>query len=210
LFGSAMMSEGEALDGPFDSLDSAPSSFLGKSYDTHDDDKSKARFTASSKFSSSRPTLSKPKWLSKSSKSDTSDIAIAYSPPSAPPAERLSSETGTQPLSLRTKALIDLQTSDGCFVLNPTLATFLGVSITVLEAKLKCFAPSNAGLTQEQKGKVWATLLAIKLFETQLAGERSVWQLVVDKARAWIRESGIVSDTDLKELEKLVGEVLGA
>jgi hypothetical protein len=204
------MSEGEALDNPFDSLDSAPSSFLGKSYDTHDDDKSKARFTTSSKLPSSRPTLSKPKWLSKSSKSDTSDIAIVYSPPSGPPAERLSSETGTQPLSLRTKALIDLQTSDGCFVLNPTLATFLGVSITVLKAKLECFAPSNVGLTQEQKRKVWATMLAIKLFETQLAGERSVWQLVVDKARAWIRYSAIVSDTDLKELEKLVGEVLGA
>jgi hypothetical protein len=58
-FGSAVMSEGEALDNPFDSLDLAPSSFLGKSYDTHDDDKSKARFTTSSKLPSSRPTLSK-------------------------------------------------------------------------------------------------------------------------------------------------------
>jgi len=148
--------------------------------------------------------------LSRRSKSDTSDIAIVYSPSSAPPAERLSSETETQPLSLRTKALIDLQTSKGCFVLNPTLATFLSVSITVLDAKLECFAPSNVGLTQEQKRKVWVTMLAIKLFETQLAGERSVWQLVVDKARAWIRYSAIVSDTDLTELEKLVGEVLGA
>ncbi len=47
--------------------------------------------------------------------------------------------------------------------------------------------PSDAGLSLEHRKKVWATVLAIKLFETQLAGERSVWQLVVDKGRAWMK-----------------------
>jgi hypothetical protein len=149
------------------------------------------------------------KWWSKGSKFGTPDIAIAYSPSSAPPAERLASESGAQPLSLRTKALIDLQTFEGCFVLDPALATLLGVSITDLEAQLSCFTPSNAGLSQEHKRSVWATMLAIKFFETQLAGERSVWQLVVDKAKAWLDESAIVGDADVKELERLVGEVLG-
>jgi len=94
-------------------------------------------------------------------------------------------------------------------VLDPALATLLGVSITDLEAQLSCFTPSNAGLSQEHKRSVWATMLAIKFFETQLAGERSVWQLVVDKAKAWLDESAIVGDADVKELERLVGEVLG-
>jgi hypothetical protein len=146
---------------------------------------------------------------SKGSKFSTPDIAITYSPSNAPPAERLSSETGPQPLSLRTGALINLQTSEGCFVLDPALAALLCVSITVLEAKLSCFTPSNVGFSPERKRSIWATMLAIKLFETQLAGERSIWQLVVDKARTWMRESAIVGDADINELEKLVGEVLG-
>jgi hypothetical protein len=147
--------------------------------------------------------------LSKRSKSDTPDIAITYSPSRAPPAERLSSEPGTQPLSLRTKALIDLQTSEGCFVLDPELAVLLGVSITVLEERLRFFSLNNVGLSQGNNRSVWATVLAIKLFEIQLAGERSVWQLVVDKARLWMRESAIVGDADAKKLEKLARIVLG-
>ena len=60
--------------------------------------------------------------------------------------------------------------------------------------------------------KVWATVLAIKLFETQLAGERSVWQLMVDKARAWmggVVAAGVVGVEDITRLEKMAGEVLG-
>jgi len=57
------------------------------------------------------------------------------------------------------------------------------------------------------KGSVWATVLAIKLFETQLAG-RSVWQLVMDKVRAWMRELGTAGDADVEQLEMLAGEVL--
>lgn len=146
--------------------------------------------------------------MSKGDKSSNSNISIAYSPPSAPPAERLVSETEAQPLSLRTKALIDLQTFEGCFVFNQTLAASLGVSITDLEAKLSRFMPSDMELSQERRRSVWATVLAIRLFETQLVGERNVWQLVVDKAKAWLQESGIVNDTDVQELEMLAKEVL--
>jgi hypothetical protein len=44
------------------------------------------------------------------------------------------------------------------------------------------------------------------VFETQLARERDVWGLVVDKARAWVRT--MMVDGDVKALAKLVGEVL--
>ncbi len=136
-----------------------------------------------------------------------SEMSISYSPSSTPPPERLSADTGAQPLSSRTKTLIDLQTFEGCFVLDSALATLLGVSISVLEASL--IWPGNVGLSPERRKKVWATVLAIKLFETQLVGERSVWQLVVDKARAWIGGLAGVGVEDLTQLEKMAGEVLG-
>src|SRR5258708_40289832 len=102
------------------------------------------------------------------------DIGISYSPSSAPPKERLSADTGAQPLSSRARSLIDLQTFEGSFVLDSALATLLGVSITVLEAKLTELPGNVAGLNAERRKKVWATALAIKLFETQLGAERSV------------------------------------
>jgi hypothetical protein len=107
-----------------------------------------------------------------------------------------------QPLS-RTKALVDIQTYEGTFELDSELAALLGVSIKDLEAKLVAF--NGGGLTQEQKRKVWATVIAIMVFETQLAGEKDVWGLVVDKARAWV--SNMVENVEA--LEKLAGEVLG-
>lgn len=133
------------------------------------------------------------------------DINILYSPSSTPPLERFFA--GAQSLSSRTKTLIDLQTFEGCFVLDSALATLLGVSLWVLEARLISSVPTNTGLDPERRKTVWATILAIKMFETQLAGERSVWHLVVDKARAWIAGVGI---EDISQFEKMAGEVLGA
>ena len=80
-----------------------------------------------------------------------------------------------------------------------------------LEAKLAmCFVSGGGNLTslsEEQKRKVWATVFAIKVFVTQLAGERDVWGLVVDKAKVWVRT--MMGDGDVKVLEKLAGKVLG-
>jgi hypothetical protein len=112
---------------------------------------------------------------------------------------------GAQPISPRTEALIDIQTYEGSFELDSTLAALLGVSMPDLEAKLATFAMLSGGsLSEEQKRKVWATVFAIKVFETQLAGERDVWELVVDKAWAWVRT--VMRDGDVKALER---EVLG-
>jgi len=136
-----------------------------------------------------------------------------YTLSNAPLAARLSSpKTGVQPLSPRTKALIDIQTYEGSFKLDSGLAALLGVSISDLEAKLATCFVFNGGsnltsLSKKQKRKIWATIFAIKLFEIQLAGESDVWGLVVDKAWAWI--STVVGNEDIKALEKLVGEVLG-
>jgi len=138
--------------------------------------------------------------------------ALPYTLSNALPAGHLSpSETGAHPLSPRTRALISIQTYEGSFELDSALAALLGVSMADLEAKLPASFVSGGGnwtsLSEEQKRKVWATLSTIKVFETQLASERDVWGLVVDKARAWVRT--MMVDGDVKALEKLVEEVLG-
>jgi hypothetical protein len=51
-------------------------------------------------------------------------------------------------------------------------------------------------------------VLAIKVFETELTAEKRVWELMVQKARAWMRELANAGD-EVDVLEKLAGEVLG-
>lgn len=113
-------------------------------------------------------------------------------------------EPTAQPMSPRTKALIDIQTYEGSFKLNATLAALLGVSIADFEAKLAMSVVFGhlTGLSEEQKRMVWATVFVIRVFESQLAGEKDVWGLVVDKARTWVRT--LMGDGDIKVLEKEV------
>jgi len=138
-----------------------------------------------------------------------SDLPMPYLLLNALPAEHLpSSGTGAQSLLPRTKALIDVQTYEGSFELDLALAALLGVSMPDLEAQLAmCYVSGLTSLSEEQKRKIWATVFAIKVFEIQLAGERDVWGLVVDKASAWVRT--MMGDSDVKALEKLVGKALG-
>jgi hypothetical protein len=107
-------------------------------------------------------------------------------------------------------ALVNLQTTDGSFMLSPDLAALLGISFADMEAGLRRFVPqSNISLNEAQTRRMWATVLAIELFETRMAGERGVWGLVVDKAKAWVKEQALFGDENIKELERLAGEVLG-
>ncbi|KAL8733083.1 MAG: hypothetical protein Q9181_003704 [Wetmoreana brouardii] len=55
----------------------------------------------------------------------------------------------------------------------------------------------------ELKEKEWITMLVIKWLEVKMADEKEVWELVVEKARAWL--TGRTMDT---ELERLAGEVV--
>ena len=98
-----------------------------------------------------------------------------------------------------------MQTFEGSFPLTQTLATLLGVSLAVLQAKLKEFTPANATLSDEQKNNLWATALALWAFENKFAVERDVWELVAEKSKAWL----IAFDKeDVKTMEKFAQEVL--
>jgi hypothetical protein len=116
---------------------------------------------------------------------------------------------GTRPLSVRAKALIDLQTFEGSFDLAPALAAQLGIPLANLESSLERFVPSDAGLNMDTRRRLWATVLAVRLFEGKLPGEKSVWELVVQKARAWLRAWTNVNEADMYALEELAAELLG-
>ena len=108
----------------------------------------------------------------------------------------------------RAKALITLQSFEGSFSLTSALASTLQVPLADLEAKLKTSSPSKLG--EEDKKKLWATVLAVCLFENKLGGEKDMWELVVEKANDWMSGLSSVQTTYVAELKRLAGEMLGA
>jgi hypothetical protein len=141
--------------------------------------------------------------------SAASSVAISYSPASAPPSARLSSsDTAAQPLSQQTRALIKLQMYEGHFLLTTELAELVGVPVEDLHEMLEQFLPSDPGLSDEIVVRLWATVLAVKLFEGTMAGEKSVWVLVVEKAKAWMRGLPHVNEEDIQALEMMAETML--
>jgi len=109
----------------------------------------------------------------------------------------------------RAKTLISLQSFKGSFPLTHPFASVLEVSLTDLEAKLMEFVPVGTP-PEEEKKKLWATVLAVVMFEGKLKGEKEMWELVVEKARSWILGLTTFGKMDVERLEVLAGEVLGA
>jgi hypothetical protein len=109
----------------------------------------------------------------------------------------------------RAVSLITLQSFEGSFALTSGLASILGTSLTELEAKLMEFVPTaGPRLPEEQKKRIWATVLALCLFEGKLTRERETWELVVEKAKNWISELDTVENNDVDRLQVLAKEVL--
>jgi hypothetical protein len=121
-------------------------------------------------------------------------------------------EEASLPLTARgrTTALIALQTFEGSFPLSAKLAELLGTPLSELETKLGRSRTSIDGQLSEMTMKeVWATVLAVTMFEMKLASERDVWELVVAKARVWMKELKGLASEDVEKLEKLAVEVCG-
>jgi hypothetical protein len=98
--------------------------------------------------------------------------------------------------------LVTLQSFEGFFPFTPALAAVLGISFNHLEAKLNEILPPVASLNEEQRKCLFATLLAVRLFERDLARQRDVWELVVEKARNWI--TGLVGNEEAEAFEMKV------
>ena len=75
-------------------------------------------------------------------------------------------------------ALIQLQAWDGSWSLSKELTAILGRDLS---------APPSEWCGQEGADRVWATMLVVELFETQHSGTKDEWEMLIAKARAWIR-----------------------
>ena len=76
-----------------------------------------------------------------------------------------------------------------------------------LETKLRTGIAGQ--LSEKTVKEVWATVLAVTMFEVRLASERDVWELVVGKARVWMKGLKGLGSADVEKLEKLAVEVCG-
>jgi hypothetical protein len=109
----------------------------------------------------------------------------------------------------RTMALIALQSFEGSFELSPELATVLGLQWASLEPKFQEFALNVAqasSLTDDQKRNLFATLLVVAAFQYKLATYMEVWELVVEKAKAWMADL-VGGDKAVLKVEALLQEV---
>ena len=69
--------------------------------------------------------------------------------------------------------IIALQTFEGYWNLNAPLLEVVGL-------------PAQHKAPQGVDSKVWAAVLAITFLERKMAGEKEVWEMVVEKARGWL------------------------
>jgi hypothetical protein len=91
--------------------------------------------------------------------------------------------------------LIELQTFDGSWPESEEIASILG------------FKEGVEWKVGVDKG-VWITLLVVKWFEIMASEEEGVWEMLVEKARAWLEGCGVMNVEDLeqaaaKEIEML-------
>ena len=135
--------------------------------------------------------------VSSSTSSASAPTPTPLSVPSSPPGGAVAPQLTVHD---RAKALIKLQSFEGSFSLTSQLAAILDVSLTDLQAKLAEIT------TGQEKEKLWATVLALCLFEGKLMSEKAMWELVVEKARDWISTIG---NKDVEKLEGLAREMLG-
>ncbi|KAK7183913.1 vault protein inter-alpha-trypsin [Paraphaeosphaeria sporulosa] len=99
--------------------------------------------------------------------------------------------------------LISVQTFEGEWKYSPPLFLALKIREDVVEearTRLNHHLSSKAaaGETVEYSEAVWATSLAIVCLETKLASLQGSWELIVDKAKAWL--SGSVGAERMEEV----------
>ena len=113
--------------------------------------------------------------------------------PSSPAAAQAPQFTVPESIADKVLTLIELQDFDGFWAVDGDKHAFLimGIKDTA--------APSGVD------ANVWLTVLVIKFLQEKCAEEEGTWELVVEKAKAWLDTSGL---DDIAGLEKKAGEIL--
>ncbi|KAI9774356.1 MAG: hypothetical protein M1840_004250 [Geoglossum simile] len=96
-------------------------------------------------------------------------------------------------------ALIALQSFTGSWDLTSSLCALLGLTLPDTQAKVQ----------DKKLWGVWATILVIVYLEGKLADEEETWDLVVGKAKDWVRGEKVTLEGGLERLERLAKELLG-
>ena len=81
--------------------------------------------------------------------------------------------------------LITLQSAEGYWVLNESLATVLGRPLSSLKGSCPSGCPNV----------VWGTLLALVLLETKYSSQRDEWELVSMKTEMWLQSQTLQGAT---------------
>jgi Vault protein inter-alpha-trypsin domain/von Willebrand factor type A domain len=95
-------------------------------------------------------------------------------------------------------ALIALQSFAGSWALTSGLCDLLGVTLSNAQAKVQ----------DKKLWDVWATILVVVYLEQKLANEEETWDLVVGKARDWVKGEKVTVEGGLEGLERLAKELL--
>ena len=108
---------------------------------------------------------------------------------------RLSSTVGTGDGSSQA-AVVLLQTAEGYWKLDDSLATLVGHSLT----DLKSSCPSGCS------DSVWATILAMVLLE-KYSQQKDEWELIVMKAEMWLQGQSLPSGVTVASLKEIAAKI---
>ena len=102
-------------------------------------------------------------------------------------------------------SLIALQTFAGFWEATDSVFNIMGIPSEKLGLENRAM---GAGGDAKHKKNAWVTLLVVRFLEMYMQSEKDVWELVVDKARAWLGETGIESEAKT-EVDRVLKDVKG-
>ena len=148
-------------------------------------------------FSTASGALQSLRFVSRKSKSRSGDMEIG------------STDASLAPHNTPGNALdrvISLQRFQGFWELDHALLDVCGVAKSTAAGTMQADQSSAEPI---RKTIVWATILAIFYLERVLATDKEAWELVVDKAKAFLQNSGVHMQTEmeLSPLKELLGEI---
>lgn len=101
--------------------------------------------------------------------------------------------------------IISLQHFTGFWEFKKDLLSVCGIGKSAAAGTMLASASSG----QPLRGQVWATVLAITFLERKMTSEKDTWELIVDKAKVWLRSNGVSMEKEAKtdSLKALLSEL---
>lgn len=93
--------------------------------------------------------------------------------------------------------IISLQRYQGSWELDHALLDVCGIAKSTAAGAMQ--ADESSAAEPLRKTTVWATILAIVYLERVLAKDRGAWELVVDKAKSLLQNSGVQMQAEMEE-----------